>query len=82
MWPAILIQVAIFWLLVSCAQTITVHTLQRDDIGPAATCTWVHHMPSDCVYDPHRGTINLDYLEELLNQIQQQQEDEFNRRKL
>jgi hypothetical protein len=78
MWTALILVVV----LTGCTKTVQIQTLQRDELGPAALCDWRDGQPYDCVADYKRSTINLDYLQEILDTLEQYQDEEYNRRKL
>ena len=75
-------------LVIGGCTTTTIHinhvqtTLQRNELGRAATCEWHNREPYNCVLDTTRATINLDCLNETVEAWQRCLDDEYDRRKL
>lgn len=85
MWTRGLFTAILLLIGSGCAETITLHAVYQpayDAIGPATLCEWENKRPYNCVRDPKRATINLEYFNDFLDELQRCLEDEFNRRKL
>jgi hypothetical protein len=67
-------------LLTGCA--VVSPQIPKDEVGLATQCLWVKHTPITCQLDETRGTVNLEYLQDLFDELEEYKHQARHRRSL